>query len=254
MAPMPRQRAPGTAVRGTAPTSSGNFSIDMEPPLRPSRGDLTETTVTCNDRIMAKRRVHWRSAALEYLLEHGIANASLRPMAAALGTSARILMFHFKSKEGLLQDVLAELHARLQASFVAMAGSGRQRVPPMKRFWLWATKAENYPYLRLMYEAQIVAIQNPAVYGRYLKKSSADWQAISLQAMSESIRSGAMATLCIAVFDGLMLELMSTGNRRSTTRALDQFIAIASPPRHRRKERAAAIRTTRKAGKPTKKR
>src|SRR5262249_29207259 len=254
MAPIPRRRAPDVRVRRTAPTSRGIFSVDMGPPLRPSRGGLTETTVTCNDRIMAKRRVQLRSAALEYLLEHGIANASLRPMAAALGTSARILMFHFKSKEGLLQEVLEELQARLQASFVAMTRSGRRGVPPIKRFWLWATRAENYPYLRLMYEAQIVAIQNPAVYGRYLKKSSADWQAISLQAMSESVRSGPMATLCIAVFDGLMLELMSTGNRRSTTRALDQFIAIAWPPWHRRKERPAATRTARKTGKPSKKR
>src|SRR5215510_8373962 len=189
---------------------------------------------------MRERKIHWRSAALKYLLEHGIANTSLRPMAAALGTSARILMFHFRSKEGLLQEVLEELQSRLQASFVAMAGSGRRGMQPMKRFWLWATRAENYPYLRLMYEAQIVAIQNPSVYGRYLKRSSADWQAISLQAMSESVRSGPMATLCIAVFDGLMLELMSTGNRRNTTRALDHFIAIASLPGHRAKKRPAA--------------
>src|SRR5262245_48353337 len=191
---------------------------------------------------MRERKKHWRSAALEYLLEHGIANASLRPMAAALGTSARILMFHFKSKEGLLQEVLEELQLRLQASFVAMAGSGRRGVPPMKRFWLWATRAENYPYLRLLYEAQIVAIQNTAVYGRYLKKSSADWQGSGLQAMSEPYRSGPRATLCIAVFHGLMLELMSTGNRRGTTRALDRFIAIASPPGHRAKKLFAAAR------------
>jgi len=182
---------------------------------------------------MVKRKVQLRGAALDYLLEHGVANASLRPMAAALGTSARILMFHFKSKEGLLQEALEELHLRLQASFAAMAGSGPRRVPPLKRFWLWATRPKNYPYLRLLYEAQIVAVQNPAVYGRYLKKTSSEWQAISLRAMTESIRTGAMATLCIAVFDGLMLEFMSTGNRRGTTRALDRFIAIASPSQRR---------------------
>src|SRR5262245_10463506 len=214
----------------------------MRLPLRPREGHLTETNVTCNDRIMSKRKVHWSSAALEYLLENGIADASLRPMAAALGTSARILMFHFKSKEGLLQEVLEELQSRLQASFVAMARSGRQGMPPMMRFWLRATRAENYPYLRLLYEAQIVAIQNPAVYGRYLKKSSADWHAISLQAMAKSVRSDPMAMLCIAVFDGLMLELMSTGDRRGTTRALDHFIAIASAPGHRMKKRPAAAR------------
>jgi AcrR family transcriptional regulator len=193
---------------------------------------------------MAERKDQLRGAALDYLLKHGVANASLRPMAAALGTSARILMFHFKSKEGLLREVLEELQRRLQASFASMADSGPRRVAPLKRFWLWATRAENYPYLRLLYEAQIIAVQNPAEYGRYLKEASTDWQAISVRALSESIRSGPMATLCIAVFDGLMLEFMSTGNLRETTRALDHFIAIASPPEQVPKKRTAAVRKT----------
>jgi len=35
-----------------------------------------------------------------------------------------------------------------------------------------------------------------------------------------------MATLCGAVFDGLIMELLSTGDLRRTTRALDDFIAL----------------------------
>ena len=147
------------------------------------------------------------------LLEHGVANVSLRPMAAHLGTSARILMFHFKSKEGLLQEVLQELHSRLQSSFLRMrpVDSDARRISPLKRFWRWATRKENFPYLRLLYEVQIIAVQNPAEYRRYLKKVSLDWQAIVFQVLSESLRSDAMSILCIAVFDGLLLELMKIG-------------------------------------------
>ncbi|MGH9761870.1 MAG: hypothetical protein ACREDR_40505, partial [Blastocatellia bacterium] len=94
-------------------------------------------------------------------------------------------------------------------------------------FWEWATSKKNLPYIRLLYEVQIVALQNPAEYGRYLKKTSMDWQAVALQVMSESNRNGPMATLCIAVFDGLFLELMSTGEHRRLTKALDHFISIA---------------------------
>jgi len=188
---------------------------------------------------MTERKDQLRGAALDYLLEHGVANASLRPMAAALGTSARMLLFHFKSKEGLLQEALEDMQRRLQASFTSIAESGPRGVPPLKRFWLWATSAENYPCLRLLYEAQIIAAQNPAAYGRYLRKTSTDWQVISMRALSEAIRSGPMAMLCIAVFDGLMLEFMSTGNLRGTTQALDRFIAIASPSKQRPKLRPA---------------
>jgi AcrR family transcriptional regulator len=178
---------------------------------------------------MSERKKELQAAALHYLLEHGVANVSLRPMAAKLGTSPRILMFHFKSKEGLLQDVLGELHARLQTSFATMASadSGPRHSALLKRFWQWATSKKNFPYLRLLYEVQVIAAQNPAEYARYLKKVSMDWQAISLQSLSESIRTEPVATLCVAVFDGLFLELMSTGDRSRLTRALDHFISMA---------------------------
>ena len=160
------------------------------------------------------------------MLEHGAAKLSLRPLAAKLGTSPRMLLFHFKSKEGLLQDVLGELNTRLQASFVALASSSRGEAP-LKRFWRWAGNKKNLPYLRLLYEVQIIAIQNPGEYAGYLKKMSIDWQAVVLESLSKSMRCEPMATLCIAVFDGLFLELMSTGERGRLTRALDYFISMA---------------------------
>src|SRR5262249_49327834 len=150
MVPRMRPRVPGAPAGWIATTSAETRSLDMGPSFAALIWNLTVTTVTCNDRIMRKRKVQLRRGALDYLLEHGVANASLRPMAKALGTSARILMFHFKSKEGLLREALEELQLRLQASFVAMAGSGPRRVPPLKRFWLWATRAKNYPCLRLL--------------------------------------------------------------------------------------------------------
>lgn len=179
---------------------------------------------------MSSRKIELLDASLRYLVEHGVANASLRPMAAAVGTSPRILMFHFKSKEGLLQDVFEELNSRLQTSLRTMAATGfnPSRVPPLKRFWQWATSKENFPYFRLLYEAQIVALQNPKEYGRYLQKASGDWQAATFDLMSPSLKSKAMASLCIAVFDGLMLERMGGGDLPRLTESLDLFIAMAA--------------------------
>ena len=214
-------------------------------------GGLTVTSVPCNDRYMATRRMsthsstnprlanrpasnrkeQLRDAALAYLVEHGLTGVSLRPMAAQLGTSARILIFHFKSKEGLMTEVMEELHARLQASFLKLSESADRGVPPLKRFWLWARDRNIFPYLRLLYESQIVAARNGKQYGRHLKKSSTDWQRLVFQRLSESVRSQELATLCIAVFDGLFLELIVTGDRQRLTRAMDYFIAIARSPR-----------------------
>jgi len=179
---------------------------------------------------MSTRKAELLDAALRYLLRHGVASASLRPMAAALGTSARILMFHFRSKEGLLQDLIQELNLRLQRSLEVVVKSAPRstEAPPLKRFWQWATTEENLPLLRLLYEVQIIALQNPAEYAVYLKKASSDWQRIALQLMSASLKRRSLATLCIAVFDGLMLELMATGDRRRLTQALDDFISLVT--------------------------
>jgi hypothetical protein len=136
-------------------------------------------------------------------------------------------MFHFKSKEGLMTEVMEELHARLQASFLKLSESADRRVPPLKSFWLWARDKKNFPYLRLLYESQIVAARNGKQYGRHLKKASTDWQQLVFQRLSESARSQELATLCIAVFDGLFLELIVTGDRLRLTRAMDYFIGIA---------------------------
>ncbi len=138
-------------------------------------------------------------------------------------------MFHFKSKEGLLQDVLAELHMRVVLSLRKMhAEPAADRGPLLERFWEWATSKKNLPLLRLLYETQIVALQNPTEYGRYLKEISTDWQAVALETLSAPLQTEAAASLCVAVFDGLFLELMATGERARLTRALKEFIRIAN--------------------------
>ena len=73
------------------------------------------------------RKAQLLDAAIRYLTRHGVADLSLRPLGKAIGTSARLLVFHFGSKERLLRDVLDAVQARLQASFAAIASAPRGR-------------------------------------------------------------------------------------------------------------------------------
>jgi len=170
-----------------------------------------------------------------YLLAHGLSNLSLRPLAEALGTSARLLIYHFGSKEGLLTDVLDGLQIRLRQSFATLLEQQTARTErPLKRFWDWAIRAENYPYLKLLYELQILAVQNPAAYGQYLQRNAANWSELIGAALPAKERTPAMVTLIGAVFDGLFLELMSTGDRKRTTQALQAFIRLVDDAREQR--------------------
>src|SRR5690348_14980915 len=147
---------------------------------------------------MESRRDQLLDAALDYCVNHGLANLSLRPLSRHLGTSARMLLFHFESKEGLIAAVLGELNQRLQVSFKEISARARAHdQPPLRLFWEWAASRENLGALRLLYELQIVAVQNPGQYARFQKKISLNWQAAARAVVSEPL-----ATLCIAVFDG----------------------------------------------------
>jgi AcrR family transcriptional regulator len=178
---------------------------------------------------VATRKQELLEELLGYLVKHGVADVSLRPMAAAVGTSARLLIFHFGSKERLLTEVLELVQARLQRSLADLlaAEHAAERAAPLRLFWDWALKDANFVQLRLLYQLQVLAAHDQKTYGKYLKKNSVSWLETVQAVLKPSQRSPLLATLIVAVFDGLFIEVMSSGDRRRTSAAIDEFIAMA---------------------------
>ena len=190
---------------------------------------------------MPARKQQLLEELLGYLVKHGVAEVSLRPMAAAVGTSARLLIFHFGSKERLLTEVLELVQERLQRSLGELLAMehGAERAAPLRLFWDWALKDANFVQLRLLYQLQVLAAHDQKAYGRYLKKNSLNWLEIVQALLKPPQRSPLLATLIVAVFDGLFIEVMSSGDRRRASAAIDEFIAMArrhykirSTPKH----------------------
>ncbi len=100
------------------------------------------------------RKNEFRGKALEYFLEHGLADLSLRPLAAKAGTSARLLLYHFGSQDGLIAAVMEEARLRVQQSFSeSMRESGRQG--PLQRQLAPMT---GRPWLAILIQAILFAI------------------------------------------------------------------------------------------------
>jgi AcrR family transcriptional regulator len=175
---------------------------------------------------MGERKDELLDAVIEYLIKNGVSDLSLRPLAHAIGTSARLLIFHFKSKEHLLEAALEKIQRQVRTSFDAVCAeetrSGQASL--MSRFWQWASAPDQLPYLRLLYEVHVIAARHPRLYARYLHKMSIRWNAAIEAQLPVSVRTRALAVLCGAVFDGLMLELMTTGDIEGTTAAVDLFV------------------------------
>jgi AcrR family transcriptional regulator len=178
---------------------------------------------------MPSRKEQLLENLIAYLIRHGVPDVSLRPMAKEVGTSARLLIFHFHSKERLLLEVLDEMQMRLQHSLKELVAndSSPDRPAPLRMFWDWALKDQNFAHLRVLYQLHILAAQDNKTYGKYLKRNSLNWLEAVQAILKPSQRSSGLATLIVAVFDGLLIEVMSTGDRRRATAAIDQFVDMA---------------------------
>jgi AcrR family transcriptional regulator len=177
-----------------------------------------------------ERKDELRGKALDYCLKHGVASLSLRPLARSIGTSARLLIYHFGSKDGLLISIMDEVRGRAQQSFTeSMADVGPSGV--LQRFWGWATASKNSRYVRLLFEVQTLALHNPGVYAHLLKDNSLSWLALIENALPATPDRRAKATLCAAVIDGLILEFLNTGDLKRASDALDLFGSMLTAQR-----------------------
>jgi AcrR family transcriptional regulator len=185
------------------------------------------------------RRDELRDRALDYFLDHGLAELSLRPLAEQIGTSARLLIYHFESKEKLIMAVMEQVRSRVQHSVMAMMRANRGQ-PSMESVWQWVTDNDNIRYVRLLFEVQVLALQNPAIYAQFLSDSSSSWLELIEHGIPESAQRREIATMCSALIDGLALDYMSTGDLDRTTAALklfavflDQYVGKVNQQHHR---------------------
>src|SRR5919112_2498729 len=77
------------------------------------------------------------AAAMEHVAEHGVGDLSLRGLAAALGTSHRMLIYHFGSREGLLIEVIRAVEEQQRAALTEMlrVDGGSSEADVMRASW-----------------------------------------------------------------------------------------------------------------------
>ena len=172
-------------------------------------------------------------AALRYFAENGVHNQSLRTLAASIGTSHRMLNYHFGSREGLLAEVVAAVERRQRETFAHLldaadpAGSPRQAV---EDFWALVVD-ETFTYGPLVFELAAHAMQGGA-HARGLRDTLVPPWLEALEATL--IRFGrnpqaarTQARLALAVVNGLLFDLLLTGNRAGVTEAHSAFMELA---------------------------
>lgn len=177
-----------------------------------------------------RTRARLRQKAADYVLAHGLGDLTLRPLAKALKTSARMLVYHFGSREGLLREILGCVREREDARIRAWFASGKTP-PTMSQFlaWLWKEYAipARRPALRLLFELYALALRNPREYPGVLEDPLVHWLRMSGKTGVATTPDGVEATLLLAATRGLLLDYCATGDYgrgERAMKALAQFV------------------------------
>jgi AcrR family transcriptional regulator len=177
------------------------------------------------------RREEVLELAYRYVLDRGMTGLSLRPLAAAVGSSPRVLLFLFGSKDELVRALLARARADELAVLERLRGSGEADELPevAAAVWRWLAAAEHRPVLRLWAEGYARSLVEPdGPWAGFAQATVVDWLELLASAQPPAARDTeagvADRTLALAVLRGALLDLLATDEVERATAAVDRHL------------------------------
>jgi AcrR family transcriptional regulator len=169
--------------------------------------------------------------AYAWVLEHGLSDLSLRPLASVIGSSPRVLLFLFGRKEELVRRILARARADELARLAPAADLGSTVLAT----WAWLADPAHAGLVRLWVEAFGRSIIDPTgPWGEFARATVEDRLAVLAAAQSPAVRRTARGrdqrTVALAVLRGALLDLLATGDRKREDAAVRAGVAALDLP------------------------
>ena len=188
------------------------------------------------------RKQELLEAAYQYVLSNGLADMSLRPLARQVGSSPRVLLFLFGSKEELTRALLARAReeelrylAKLRDEHHGLAAAGRD-------VWAWLADPAHRALLSLWVEGYARSLLGePGPWADFGRDTVRDWldllaerQAAQAAQAEPEEQAGQVArderTLLLAVLRGALLDLLATGDTERVTSAVETHLRAVERP------------------------
>lgn len=177
-------------------------------------------------------------ACTDHALEHGLPDR-LAPLAAAAGTSNRMLIYHFETRDGLLREVLAQARRRQLEAFgdLLRLRSDEPYPDTLARAWSAISGPQGQPYLRVFGRLHDTA--GASLWPDFRRNATTDWLAPLDEGMG-SLGRPELATVVLAVIRGLLRDLDATRDAERIDRAFHDFLALVRAPDSFRRQREPA--------------
>jgi AcrR family transcriptional regulator len=159
----------------------------------------------------------------DHALQHGLPDR-LGPLATAAGTSPRMLIYHFGTRDQLLRDILGRARSRQVEVFTDLLRPRPDEAYPVTlgRAWSAMTGPQGQPYLRMFTRLHDTA--GEPLWPGFRRTATTDWLA-PLEDGMRTLGRPELGTVVLAVIRGLLMDLDATGDAARTTRAFDAFLA-----------------------------
>ena len=161
-------------------------------------------------------------ACTDFVLETGMPD-KLQTLATASGTSARMLLYHFGTRQQLLQEVLRRARRRQREDFEQLlrAREGEDYRTTLTNAWVGIVGATGQRYLNIF--DRLREDQRQQLWPGFRREATTDWL-VPLEDGLRTIGRPELATLVLAVMRGLIMDMSATGDRPRADRAFAQFM------------------------------
>ena len=193
---------------------------------------------------MTQRRDDLLRRVVKAAAAGGLARRSLRDLGTRVGTSHRMLIHHFGSRDGLVAAVVEAVERDQNERLGDLPDDTAEAI---RVSWQRTSVPSLWPIERLFFECYARGAQGEQPFDRLVPALvEQTLAAVSTRAdvgADEEGRAG--ARLGLAVIRGLLLDLVATGDRKATDRALALYASMVAD-RSAARQRAASRRTTQK--------
>ena len=164
-----------------------------------------------------ERRQELLDAVVKECAARGIGDRSLRDVAAAVGTSHRMLLHHFGSRNELLLAIVEEVERRQRALLSELPTEPAAAIAAM---WADLRRPDLRPFERLFFECYARGVQGEQPFARMLPGAVESWLA------ENGTTDPALVRLGLAVMRGLLLDLVATEDHAGVDAAAQAFVDL----------------------------
>lgn len=168
-------------------------------------------------------------AMMAEIMANGLGDRSLRDLASAIGSSHRMVLYHFGSFEGLLVAIVQQFEADEMEALAEQAARDLDRPALLRAAWKRHRAPEMAGAHRLFFELYGQALGGRAGTEAFLDTAVIPWLEASTAVLrSQGVKAAdarAQARLDLAVIRGLILDVRTTGDIAGTTRALERYLS-----------------------------